>query len=311
MLSSAAEDPFLFRQSDVGVNAVSECVRPSVPHRKHPATKELPGGADLVLVPDLPVNLPTNHDHLVVRSSPHAVSLAQVSESPSALLHVQRAVNPYGTSLGYDFGSSLRLQHASSPSSSLSGSLPPSSCGSHSPHDPVQTRHFHTTLGISQPVVPAYPEYTTHDSSQASACIHPDSSVPGLVTSPTLPSLAPLPSIYWLLFDCDEHSISTLRGAPLSPPEESCGPGVAASSQAAGSATPVSFLAKWEDILTLERSVRSSFIKNVLRARQAQSPEVAPIEPSGPGASLTSSGGFSVRASRRNIGWLMTRVYLA
>src|SRR6266702_166235 len=52
---------------------------------------------------------------------------------------------------------------------------------------------------------------------------------------------------------------------PLSPPGELGGPGVAAVSQA--SATPVSFLAKWEDILTLERSARSSFVKNLSRAK--------------------------------------------
>lgn len=272
---SAVEDRFLVYPSDLGVNAVSESVRSSISQ----STRELPGAADLIQVPNS--DLQTNHEHLVLCSSlPHRARLVQVSESPSALLHSQRTVNSCGTSLGYDFASSL--QHVSSPSSLLSGSQPPSSCGSHSPHESVQTHQFHTNLGGSQSVVPAYPKYTTHDPRPASACMHLDSSV---LTSQ--PSLVPLPSIYWLLFDRDEHSIGgradTLHGTPLSPPPGGLGgAGVAAASQA--SATPVSFLAKWEDILALERRVGLSFVKNLSRARQAQpeSPEVTPIEQGNP-----------------------------
>ncbi len=187
-------------------------MRSSIAHTKHSSTRELPGAADLVLVSDS--DLQTNRDHLVLCSSSHAgARLVQVSESPSALLHSQRTVSSSGTSLGYDFASSI--QHVNSSGSLLSGSRPPSSCGSHTPHACVQAHHFHATLGDSHSVGPAYPKYyTTHDSRPASACMHPDSSVPT-----SLPSLVPLPSIYWLLFDRDEHrSIgghnSTLRGTP-------------------------------------------------------------------------------------------------
>lgn len=284
---SATEEPLLLCQSDIGVNTVSECVRSSIRHERCSSTRELPNATDLVLGPDS--NLRTDRDHLVLCSSSHGARLVQVSESPSALLHSQRTVNSCAAQLGYDFASPHSL--VSSPGGLLSGSHLPSSCDTlTSPHEPVQTRYFHTTLGSSQSVDLAYPK-CTHDSRPASACIHPDSSVPIHVASQ--PSLVPLPSIYWLLFDRDEHSIiggrnGTLRGSPLSPPGELGGSGVAVASQA--SATPVSFLARWEDILTLERNVRSPFVKNLWRARQAQSPELTYIEHDDLGASLTNSG---------------------
>ncbi|KAH9179207.1 hypothetical protein EDB89DRAFT_781701 [Lactarius sanguifluus] len=284
---SAAEDPLLLYQSDVGDNAVSECVRPSITHKNRSSIRELSGTADLALVPDS--DFQADRDHVVLYSSPHGTRVVRVSESPSALLHSQRTVNSCGTGLSSDFASSLT--HASSPSSLLSGSQPPSSCGSHTSHESI---HIHATLGSSHSVVPVYPKHhATHDSRPASAFLHHDCSVSTLVASQ--PSLVPLPSIYGLLFDRDELSIgghnSTLCGTPLSPPGE---PGVAAASSLA-SATPVSFLATWEDVLTLERSARSSFVKNLLRARQAQSPDVILIGQSDQGASLTLSSGHNAQ----------------
>ncbi|KAH9002551.1 hypothetical protein EDB86DRAFT_2896519 [Lactarius hatsudake] len=271
---SAAEDPFLLYQSDVGDTG---SVRPSIAHKNRSSIRELSGAADLALVPDS--DLQTDRDHVVLYSSPHGARLVRVSESPSALLHSQRTVNSCGTGLSSDFASSLT--HASSLGSLLSGSQPPSSCGSHTSHESTQ---IHATLGGSQSVVPVYPKHhATYDSGPASAFLHHDCSVPTLVASQ--PSLVPLPSIYGLLFDGDELSIgglnSTLCGTPLSPPGE---PGVAAASSLA-SATPVSFLATWEDVLTLERSARSSFVKNLLRARQVQSPDVILIGQSEQGVS--------------------------
>ena len=281
----APEEPFQLCQSDdVGINTVSKCVRSSISHKSHLAsTGELSGdAADLVLGPDS--DLSKNGDHVVLCSSSNDARLARVSESPSALLHSQHTVNSCATRLGYDLASPLQL--ASSTSSFFSDSQPPSTCGSHPPQSSVQTRYFHATLGGFHSAGPTYPKCTAQDSRPASACIHPDSSIPTHVVSQ--PPLVPLPSIYWLLFDSDEHSIEghndTLRGSPLSPPGELGGSGVAVASQA--SATPVSFLARWEDLLTLERSVRSSFIKNLCQARQAQPPEVTLIEQDGLGASL-------------------------
>lgn len=285
----APEEPFLLCQTDdVGINNVSKCVRSSISYKNHLAsTGELPDAADLVLGPDLgpDSDLSKNRNQIVLCSSSNDARLARVSDSPSALLHSQHTVNSCATRLGHDLASPLQL--VSSTSSFFSDTRPPSICGSHTPHSSVQTRYFHETLGGFHSVDPTYLKCTAQDSRPASSCIHPDSSFPTPVMSQ--PSLVPLPSIYWLLFDSDEHSIEgrndTLRGSPLSPPGELGGSGVAVASQA--SATPVSFLARWEDLLTLERSVRSSFVKNLCQARQAQSPEVTLIEQDELGASLT------------------------
>jgi hypothetical protein len=283
----APEEPFLFHQSDdIGVNTVSECVRSSISHKRPPSTGEHPDATDLVLGPDS--DLSTNRDHTVLcSSSAHDARLVQISESPSALLHSQHTVGSCANRLGYDLASPLQL--VSSSGSFLSGSQPPSTCGSYTPHSSVHTRYFHATLGGFLSVDPAYPKCTAHDSRPASACIHPDSSLAVPTHAASQPSLVPLPSIYWLLFDRDEHSFGgrngALRGSPLSPPGELGDSGVAVASQV--SATPVSFLARWEDLLTLERSARSSFVKNLWRARQAQSPEETATEQGNLGTSMT------------------------
>ncbi|KAH9980306.1 hypothetical protein BGW80DRAFT_1454804 [Lactifluus volemus] len=65
--------------------------------------------------------------------------------------------------------------------------------------------------------------------------------------------LAPLPSMYWFLFDNDGN------GATANP-------------------TPISFLAKWEDMLVLERRIRSSFDANLQHMKQAQLLELGQIK---------------------------------
>ncbi|KAH9042159.1 hypothetical protein EDB85DRAFT_1233548 [Lactarius pseudohatsudake] len=220
---SAGEDPSLLYHSDVGGNAVSECIRPSIARKNRSSIRELSDAADLALVPDS--DLQTDRDNLVLYSSSHDARLVRVSESPSVLLHSQRTVNSCGTGLSNDLASSLT--HGSL----LSGSQPLSSCGSHTSHESIQ---IHATLGSSQSAVPVYPkQHATHDSGPASAFLHHDCSVPILVASQ--PSLVPLPSIYGLLFDRDELSIgghnSTPCGTPLSPPGGE--PGVAAASSLA------------------------------------------------------------------------------
>ena len=80
------------------------------------------------------------------------------------------------------------------------------------------------------------------------------------------PSSDPLPSIYWLLFDMDCDSIDQLRNGnvtSLSPPKFPSGSadGTGTALPQHGSVvppTPVSFMAKWEDVLALDRRIRSS-----------------------------------------------------
>ena len=80
------------------------------------------------------------------------------------------------------------------------------------------------------------------------------------------PSSVPLPSIYWLLFDMDCDSIDQLRDgnvSSLSPPKlpsgNADGTGIALPQHSTVVApTPVSFMAKWEDMLALDHRIRSS-----------------------------------------------------
>jgi len=104
----------------------------------------------------------------------------------------------------------------------------------------------------------------------AASHIHSDagpSVSPNLLAPQLGPSTAPIPSMYWLLFDMDCDSIDRTRDgdmSSLSPPKLPSGDDTNATASAllpqAGSVTPtpISFIAKWEDMLALERRIRSS-----------------------------------------------------
>lgn len=127
------------------------------------------------------------------------------------------------------------------------------------PPGPLQqtpTRYVHVNL-VSERSDPAYPELQlgTHVdlSSRAQAA------VPHFVVAPTGSRLgpsepsAPLPSMYWLLFDTELDSVVDGERDDVVSRSSSGGmlePHV--------TPTPISFFAKWEDMLALERRIRSS-----------------------------------------------------
>jgi hypothetical protein len=170
------------------------------------------------------------------------------------------------------------FQHGDAPSPSGSGVevQPASSPGPHtSPAAPglLQTRYSHLSLASeSLSLAPAYTvlEHPPGDLGPPAAA-HPHASVdlsvvPNLVAPqpgqlPAVPSSVPVPSIYRLLFDMDNDSIDQPRDGIDELPS-----GIAAA--AAGmtattlphdsvNPTPVSFIAKWGDMLALERRIRS------------------------------------------------------
>jgi hypothetical protein len=136
---------------------------------------------------------------------------------------------------------------------------------------PLQARYAHLNL-VSEPLGTAYTESgrTQRDlgpEAEAARRTQVDLSIPDLVAPQLGPSSAPLPSIYWFLFDLDHDSVDQQQddvsrsssrpllgmGAPHVTP------------------TPVSFLAKWEDMLALERQIRSSSHNTKLvQSKQAQ-----------------------------------------
>jgi hypothetical protein len=178
------------------------------------------------------------------------------------------------------------FQHGDAPSPSGSGVevQPAPSPGPHtSPAAAaglLQTRYSH--LGLASESLSLAPAYTVleHPPSDLGppAAAHPHASVdlsvvPDLVALqpgqlPAVPSSVPVPSIYKLLFDMDNDSIDQPRDgndvSSGSPPELPSGNAAAGIGMTATtlphdlvSPTPVSFIAKWEDMLALEHRIRS------------------------------------------------------
>jgi hypothetical protein len=97
--------------------------------------------------------------------------------------------------------------------------------------------------------------------------------------------LAPLPSMYWFLFDNDGNSAGPYRDEDASGDPSRLLPG----NGATANPTPISFLAKWEDMLVLERRIRSSFDANLQQMKQAQLLELGQIKQ---GDQVNESGKF-------------------
>ena len=161
--------------------------------------------------------------------------------------------------------------------------------------DPLQASHFHLDLFSSDALAPAY---TTTEFGHPSQCgLGPaaesaataavrthvvDLSVSDLVAPQLGPTSAPVPSMYWLLFDAeghDEHdSVDGLgaddasRGASSRPLLGMMPPHVTVPV----TPTPVSFLAKWEDMLALEgRICSASDGVKLVKLKQAQAARAA------------------------------------
>ena len=172
------------------------------------------------------------------------------------------------------------FQHGDAPSPSGSGVevQPASSPGLHtSPAAAglLQTRYSH--LSLASESLSLAPAYTVLEHPPGGlgppAAAHPHANVDHLSVVPNLvapqpgqlpaePSSVPVPSIYGLLFDMDNDSIDQPRDGIDELPS-----GIAAAAAAGMTATtlphdsvnptPVSFIAKWGDMLALERRIRS------------------------------------------------------
>ena len=158
--------------------------------------------------------------------------------------------------------------------------------------DSLQARYFHLNLVSSEALAPAYtttefghpsqrgfPGPAAESAATAAVRTHVvDLSVSDLLVPQLGPTSAPLPSMYWLLFDVEQQDerdsvVDGLRADDAS--------GCASSRPLLGmmpphvtvpvTPTPVSFLAKWEDMLALERRIRStSHGAKLGKSKQAQ-----------------------------------------
>jgi len=212
--------------------------------------------------------------------------------------HSQRTLGIVSTTPPVSFTTSF-LQHGASGTGMDVQSVKspgPRDPPSRSP-DPLQTSRFHPNLAspFSSATCNAEPSHPRRDFSGPAGAAAPgaaaaaaaaatvtrthdlDPFLPDLVL-PQLasrPSPAPFPSIYRLLFDTDHDAIDWHRDPLSRPPSRLLSGnnvGIAALSPHAHvvTPTPVSFIAKWEDMVALERRIRSSH--NAHLVSQPQSP---------------------------------------
>ena len=209
-------------------------------------------------------------------SNPGFHSLNLDLEGHSQRSPVTATIPPYDSTLPCPFG------HGDAPSRSGGASMEAPFVGSHDPHTLpgagiglLQPSDTHLNLvSESSTLAPAYmdlghalrglgPAAATHTRASIGHPVVPDLDSE---TAQLGPSSVPLPSIYWLLFDMDCDSIDQLRDgnvSSLSPPKlpsgNSDGTGMALPQHSSVVApTPVSFMAKWEDMLALDHRIRSS-----------------------------------------------------
>ncbi|KAI0304450.1 hypothetical protein B0F90DRAFT_1815778 [Multifurca ochricompacta] len=207
-------------------------------------------------------DLRENRDCPVFGSHLQSVWPALTPRLQLAPLHSQQTVNLPGTT-PIQFPSSF--QPGSPPSSVAKRGHP---YGPHGLPDPLQIRHFGP-----QPAVLAFTEHPKHCIGPGVACMPSHTSAHDPTASQ--PSLIPLPSIYWLLFDTDDNSVDVPKNTSHSPSGLSCGAVIA---MPRANPTPISFLARWTDVLAVERRIRSSFNTSLLQVKQAQASETTRIE---------------------------------
>jgi hypothetical protein len=293
--SDALRHAFLFSSSRSGATVTSDGVRPlaTLLHHDHtgsarPRSWEPQHPAvsphDLQANRESPIFYLHLQDPRQTGSSPlsHLPVQVDLAEGPSHRPPLSIAATPesYLTLPTTSF----QRDDAASPSSGTIG-MEVQSVRSRGPHahtslstgaDLLQTRYSHlSSVPQSLALTPAYtdlgqPLGDLGPAVAAAAHTHGsvDPSVDLDLVEPQLgPSTEPIPSMYWLLFDMDCNSIDRTRDgdvSSLSPPKLSSGNDDADAGMTvlphAGSATPtpISFIAKWEDMLELERRIRSS-----------------------------------------------------
>jgi hypothetical protein len=208
---------------------------------------------------------------------------------PAVLLHSQHAVNALQTSSVYSIPS---FYHASPLSSMIAQPADPR--GPHTSPEPMQPPYLHEDVGRQSPAL-ACPGDSQHGSipilTATAARVHSSSSV----LDPVMPqpSQAPLPSMYWFLFDNDDSSVGPRKGASRSPSLLLSNDDIIVPApRPAANPTPISFLAKWEDMLALERQIRSSFDTNLQQQKQVQPMEPGQAKRGDQEVSLKVSGKF-------------------
>jgi hypothetical protein len=296
--SDALGHAFLFSPRP-GANVISDGVRPLATTSLHHAGAARPRSWEAEHPAVSPHDLQVNREspmfyhhsqdaHIGLPSSHLPLPVGLSERSQRSPLGIMATPDSYST-----LHTAFQLGDAASPSSTCTAGMEvqSQSVRSRGPSHAclpttvglLQTRYSHldhvseslalasayTNLG--RPLCDLGPTVTAMAATAATAShIHRDARPlidPNHLTPQLGPSTAPIPSLYWLLFDMDCDSIDRTRDgdmSSLSPPKLPSGDDTNAIASAllpqAGSVTPtpISFIAKWEDMLALERRICSS-----------------------------------------------------
>lgn len=216
--------------------------------------------------PDASPNLQANREHTIFYPHPQGANPALPRPHPDLVKHSQQTLEILTSPV---FLASPFKNGTSSPSTSMD--VP--SVKSYGPHTspspgPLQTRYARLNH-VFESLAPAYSTEFGHPQrnlgpalaeAETAASTHVDVgfSAPDLVSPQLGPSSDPHLSMYWLLFDKDHDS--SVDGQRNDGSRPSSGPlsGNDRMNPQHVTPTPVSFLAKWEDMLALERLIRSA-----------------------------------------------------
>jgi hypothetical protein len=260
LFSSSLEHTFLFSRSDSVVPENGRSGSATGPFDNHPQSSELE-------YPDVSPDLQANREHPVFYPHPQGANPALPRPHPDLVKHSQQTLEILTSPVYLD---SPFKNGSSSPSTGMD--VP--SIKSHGPHTspspgPLQTRYVNLNF-VSDSLAAAYSTGFGHPQrhlgpaqaeAEAAAGTHINVglSVPDPVAPQPGPSSTPLPSMYWLLFDTDHDS--SVDGQRDDGSRSSSRPLLGNDRMMAlqqVTPTPVSFLAKWEDMLALERLIRSA-----------------------------------------------------
>jgi hypothetical protein len=250
----------------------SDSARSTSPHSSTQPWEEHP-----IIASELEVNVNRERERTVFCSHSQGAPPAALSvtrSDPATLYSQYSTANPLRTN--NPVYSNPSFQHISPLGNMISHAADPPGRRTESEPTIHHRYHYQDDIRCQSPTL-AFPEQAAasqHDDPNLltleAARMHSDNSVvldrvaPG--APPAQSPLAPIPSMYWFLFDNDGNSAGPYRDDDDASHESSRLLGNGASANP----TPISFLAKWEDMLVLERRIRSSFDANLQQMKQAQ-----------------------------------------
>ena len=275
LFGTSLEHDFLFSRSDDVAPESGRSGSTTGPYDSRTQSLELE-------YPDVSPELQANREHPIFYPHPQGANPALPQPRSDLVKHSQQTLEILTSPV---YLASPFKNGTSSPSTGID--VP--SIKSHGLHTspspgPLQTRYVHLNF-VSESLAPAYstefghPQRNLGPAPAEAETAHIDAgfSAPDPVSPQLGPSSDPHPSMYWLLFDKDhDSSVDGQRDdGSRSSSRPLLGNDLVITPQHM-TPTPVSFLAKWEDMLAIERLIRSaSHDAKLVQSEQAQKADCA------------------------------------